>query len=129
MSGSGRPRTSSFAEPPGVSGTAAASAGSAAAVGSSTGKSGVTQASGSSSSGCSNLKLASKLHSTLSEKLFCSFTIKLYVSVISQPRRKLCSCLLPNQLASVLISVHVKASYCLFCMLQSPNECICLYLQ
>ncbi|KAJ4927915.1 hypothetical protein JOQ06_015716 [Pogonophryne albipinna] len=58
MSGSGRPRTSSFAEPPGVQGTAAASTGSAAAVGSSTGKSGVAQASGSSSSGCSNLKLA-----------------------------------------------------------------------
>ncbi|XP_067112053.1 glycogen synthase kinase 3 alpha a [Osmerus mordax] len=57
MSGSGRPRTSSFAEPQGVSGAAAASAGSAAAVGSSTGKSGVPQASGSSSSGCSNLKL------------------------------------------------------------------------
>lgn len=60
MSGSGRPRTSSFAEPPGVSGAVAASTGSAAAVGSSTGKSGVPQASGSSSSGCSNLKLASK---------------------------------------------------------------------
>ncbi|XP_077447341.1 glycogen synthase kinase-3 beta-like isoform X1 [Stigmatopora argus] len=60
MSGSGRPRTSSFAEPPGVPGAAAAApAGSAAAVGSSTGKSGVSQASGSSSlSGCSNLKLA-----------------------------------------------------------------------
>uniref|UniRef100_A0A665VVL0 [tau protein] kinase n=1 Tax=Echeneis naucrates TaxID=173247 RepID=A0A665VVL0_ECHNA len=58
MSGSGRPRTSSFAEPPGVPGAAAASAGSAAAVGSSTGKSGVPQASGTSSSGCSNLKLA-----------------------------------------------------------------------
>uniref|UniRef100_A0A3B3HSH5 [tau protein] kinase n=1 Tax=Oryzias latipes TaxID=8090 RepID=A0A3B3HSH5_ORYLA len=58
MSGSGRPRTSSFAEPPGVSGAVAASTGSAAAVGSSTGKSGVPQASGSSSSGCSNLKLA-----------------------------------------------------------------------
>ncbi|TNN50785.1 Glycogen synthase kinase-3 beta [Liparis tanakae] len=58
MSGSGRPRTSSFAEPPGVPGLAAASTGSAAAVGSSTGKSGVPQASGSSSSGCSNLKLA-----------------------------------------------------------------------
>ncbi|MEQ2266228.1 hypothetical protein XENORESO_013450 [Xenotaenia resolanae] len=58
MSGSGRPRTSSFAEPPGVPGALAASAGSAAAVGSSTGKSGVSQASGSSSSGCSNLKLS-----------------------------------------------------------------------
>uniref|UniRef100_A0AAQ4QXT2 [tau protein] kinase n=1 Tax=Gasterosteus aculeatus aculeatus TaxID=481459 RepID=A0AAQ4QXT2_GASAC len=58
MSGSGRPRTSSFAEPPGVPGTAASSTGSAAAVGSSTGKSGVPQASGSNSSGCSNLKLA-----------------------------------------------------------------------
>ncbi|XP_028317419.1 glycogen synthase kinase-3 beta-like isoform X2 [Gouania willdenowi] len=57
MSGSGRPRTSSFAEPPVVPG-ATASAGAAAAVGSSTGKSGVSQASGSSSSGCSNLKLA-----------------------------------------------------------------------
>lgn len=65
MSGSGRPRTSSFAEPPGVPGAGAAAAtapvGSAAAVGSSTGKSGVPQASGTSSSGCSNLKLASKL--------------------------------------------------------------------
>uniref|UniRef100_A0A8C6WEM4 [tau protein] kinase n=1 Tax=Neogobius melanostomus TaxID=47308 RepID=A0A8C6WEM4_9GOBI len=50
MSGSGRARTSSFAEPPGVPGAAAA-------VGSSTGKPGVPQASGSSSSGCSNLKL------------------------------------------------------------------------
>ncbi|XP_049606731.1 glycogen synthase kinase-3 beta isoform X1 [Syngnathus scovelli] len=60
MSGSGRPRTSSFAEPPGVPG-AAAPVGSAAAVGSSTGKSGVPQASGSSLSGCSNLKLASFL--------------------------------------------------------------------
>ncbi|KAL0962380.1 hypothetical protein UPYG_G00339320, partial [Umbra pygmaea] len=58
MSGSGRPRTSSFAEPQGVPGAAAASTGSAAAVGSSTGKTGVPQASGSSSSGCSNLKLA-----------------------------------------------------------------------
>uniref|UniRef100_A0A8C6PK35 Glycogen synthase kinase 3 alpha a n=1 Tax=Nothobranchius furzeri TaxID=105023 RepID=A0A8C6PK35_NOTFU len=57
MSGSGRPRTSSFAEPPGIPGAVAAPAGSAAAVGSSTGKSGVPQASGSSSSGCSNLKL------------------------------------------------------------------------
>uniref|UniRef100_A0A4W5PFV7 [tau protein] kinase n=1 Tax=Hucho hucho TaxID=62062 RepID=A0A4W5PFV7_9TELE len=58
MSGSGRPRTSSFAEPQGNPGAAAASTGSAAAVGSSTGKTGVQQASASSSSGCSNLKLA-----------------------------------------------------------------------
>lgn len=61
MSGIGRPRTSSFAEPPGVPGTAAATAGSAAVLVGSTGKSGVPQASGGSSSGCSNLKLASKL--------------------------------------------------------------------
>lgn len=32
--------------------------------------------------------------------------------------------LLPNQLASVLVSVDVEASYVLFCMLQSPNACI-----
>lgn len=61
MSGIGRPRTSSFAEPPGVPGTAAATAGSAAVLVSSTGKSGVPQASGGSSSGCSNVKLARKL--------------------------------------------------------------------
>lgn len=61
MSGIGRPRTSSFAEPPGVPGTAAATAGSAAVLVGSTGKSGVPQASGGGSSGCSNVKLASKL--------------------------------------------------------------------
>ncbi|TKS82291.1 Glycogen synthase kinase-3 beta [Collichthys lucidus] len=48
MSGSGRPRTSSFAEPPGAPGSAAAGAGSAVAGGSSTGKTGASQASGSS---------------------------------------------------------------------------------
>uniref|UniRef100_H2SGY7 [tau protein] kinase n=1 Tax=Takifugu rubripes TaxID=31033 RepID=H2SGY7_TAKRU len=58
MSGIGRPRTSSFAEPPGVPGIAAATAGSAAVLVGSTGKSGVPQASGGSSSGCSNVKLA-----------------------------------------------------------------------
>ncbi|XP_051728994.1 glycogen synthase kinase 3 alpha a [Ctenopharyngodon idella] len=58
MSGSGRPRTSSFAEPQGASGAAAASAGSAAVVGSNAGKPGVSQASADSSSACSNLKLA-----------------------------------------------------------------------
>ncbi|KAJ3609193.1 hypothetical protein NHX12_023717 [Muraenolepis orangiensis] len=79
MSGSGRPRTSSFAEPPGAgapgpgagpgagsgagpgAGSGAgpgAGSGAAAAVGSSTGKTGVPQqASGSSSSGCSNPKM------------------------------------------------------------------------
>lgn len=31
---------------------------------------------------------------------------------------------LPNQLASVLLSVDVKASYVLFCMLQNPIACI-----
>lgn len=61
MSGIGRPRTSSFAEPPGVPGTAAATAGTAAVLVSSAGKSGVPQASGGSSSGCSNFKLARKL--------------------------------------------------------------------
>lgn len=61
MSGIGRPRTSSFAEPPGVPGIAAATAGSAAVLVGSTGKSGVPQASGGTSSGCSNVKLASKL--------------------------------------------------------------------
>ncbi|XP_073787031.1 glycogen synthase kinase 3 alpha a isoform X2 [Danio rerio] len=58
MSGSGRPRTSSFAEPQGASGTAAASAGTAAVVGSNAGKPGVSQASADSSSACANLKLA-----------------------------------------------------------------------
>ncbi|KAG1946721.1 glycogen synthase kinase 3 alpha a isoform X1 [Pimephales promelas] len=58
MSGSGRPRTSSFAEPQGASGAAAASAGTTAVVGSNAGKSGVSQASADSSSACSNLKLA-----------------------------------------------------------------------
>uniref|UniRef100_A0AAX7VGU1 [tau protein] kinase n=1 Tax=Astatotilapia calliptera TaxID=8154 RepID=A0AAX7VGU1_ASTCA len=57
MSGSGRPRTSSFAEPPGGPGSAAAGAGSGVAGGSSTGKSGGSQASGSSSTGFGNLKL------------------------------------------------------------------------
>uniref|UniRef100_A0A8B9RN12 [tau protein] kinase n=1 Tax=Astyanax mexicanus TaxID=7994 RepID=A0A8B9RN12_ASTMX len=51
MSGSGRPRTSSFADPPGA---ASSSAGSAAVVGSNTGKTGDSQASGESAS---NLKL------------------------------------------------------------------------
>jgi len=60
MSGSGRPRTSSFAEPQGASGAAAASAGTTAVVGSNAGKSGVSQASADSSSACSNLKLASE---------------------------------------------------------------------
>ncbi|XP_056335729.1 glycogen synthase kinase 3 alpha a isoform X1 [Danio aesculapii] len=58
MSGSGRPRTSSFAEPQGASGVAAASAGTAAVVGSNAGKPGVSQASADSSSACANLKLA-----------------------------------------------------------------------
>ncbi|KAK2910049.1 hypothetical protein Q8A73_007764 [Channa argus] len=57
MSGSGRPRTSSFAEPPGAPGSAAAGAGSAVAGGSSTGKPGASQASGSSSTSFGNLKL------------------------------------------------------------------------
>ncbi|TRY96210.1 hypothetical protein DNTS_016453 [Danionella cerebrum] len=55
MSGSGRPRTSSFAEAQGVSGAAAASA---AVVGSNAGKAGVSQASADSSSAGANLKLA-----------------------------------------------------------------------
>ncbi|KAA0710042.1 Glycogen synthase kinase-3 beta [Triplophysa tibetana] len=58
MSGSGRPRTSSFAEPQGASGAAAASVGTAAVVGSNTGKSGVSQASANNSSACANFKLA-----------------------------------------------------------------------
>uniref|UniRef100_A0A672MI49 [tau protein] kinase n=1 Tax=Sinocyclocheilus grahami TaxID=75366 RepID=A0A672MI49_SINGR len=58
MSGSGRPRTTSFAEPQGASGAAAASAGSAAVVGSSAGKAGVSQASADSSSACANVKLS-----------------------------------------------------------------------
>ncbi len=66
MSGSGRPRTSSFAEPPGVPGAAAAAAGSAVAGGSSSGKTGGAQASGGSSSGFGNLKLGSKYHSMTS---------------------------------------------------------------
>ncbi|KAL4616809.1 glycogen synthase kinase-3 alpha-like [Arapaima gigas] len=61
MSGSGRPRTSSFAEPPGAPGAAAAAAGSAVAGGSATGKSGASQASGSSSSGFGNLKMSSNV--------------------------------------------------------------------
>ncbi|XP_051948824.1 glycogen synthase kinase-3 beta-like isoform X2 [Xyrauchen texanus] len=58
MSASGRPRTSSFAESQVASGTAVASAGSAAAVGSNVGKSGVSQASADSPSALANLKLA-----------------------------------------------------------------------
>ncbi|XP_059411723.1 glycogen synthase kinase 3 alpha a isoform X1 [Carassius carassius] len=58
MSGSGRPRTTSFAEPQGASGAAAASAGSAAVVGSNAGKPGVSQALADSSSACANLKLS-----------------------------------------------------------------------
>ncbi|KPP72403.1 glycogen synthase kinase-3 alpha-like [Scleropages formosus] len=58
MSGSGRPRTSSFAEPPGAPGGAAAAAGSTVAGGSAAGKSGASQASGSSSSGFGNLKMS-----------------------------------------------------------------------
>ncbi|KAG5842487.1 hypothetical protein ANANG_G00178140 [Anguilla anguilla] len=58
MSGSGRPRASSFAEPPGAPGAAAAAAGSATAGGNTAGKSGAAQASGSSSSGFGNLKLS-----------------------------------------------------------------------
>ncbi|KAJ8287740.1 hypothetical protein COCON_G00003990 [Conger conger] len=58
MSGSGRPRTSSFAEPPGAAGAAAAAAGSVVAGGSTTGKSGASQASGSSSSGFGSLKMS-----------------------------------------------------------------------
>ncbi|KAG9337738.1 hypothetical protein JZ751_028235, partial [Albula glossodonta] len=57
MSGSGRPRTSSFAEPPGAAGAAAAAAGSVVAGGSTAGKAGGSQASGSSSSGFGSLKL------------------------------------------------------------------------
>ncbi len=60
MSGSGRPRTTSFAEPQGASGAAATSAGSAAVVGSNLGKPGVSQASADSSSACANLKLSSE---------------------------------------------------------------------
>lgn len=60
MSGSGRARTSSFAEPPGAPGSAAAGAGSAVAGGSSTGKTGASQASGSSSTSFGNLKLPSE---------------------------------------------------------------------
>ncbi|KAI5105922.1 glycogen synthase kinase-3 alpha [Silurus meridionalis] len=58
MSGSGRPRTSSFAEPPGAPGAAAAAAGSAVAGGSVAGKSGAAQASGATSTGFGNLKLS-----------------------------------------------------------------------
>uniref|UniRef100_A0A4W5KM33 Glycogen synthase kinase 3 alpha n=1 Tax=Hucho hucho TaxID=62062 RepID=A0A4W5KM33_9TELE len=58
MSGSGRPRTSSFAEPPGAPGAASAAAGSSVTGGSSAGKSGASQATGSSSTGFGNLKLA-----------------------------------------------------------------------
>lgn len=60
MSGSGRARTSSFAEPPGAPGSAAAGAGSAVAGGSSTGKAGAAQATGSSSMSFGNLKLPSE---------------------------------------------------------------------
>lgn len=60
MSGSGRARTSSFAEPPGAPGSAAAGAVSAGAGGSSTGKTGASQASGSGSTSFGNLKLPSK---------------------------------------------------------------------
>lgn len=67
MSGSGRPRTSSFAEPPGAPGSAAAGAGSAVAGGSSTGKAGASQAGGSSSTSFGNLKLPSKVL-----KYFCT---------------------------------------------------------
>ncbi|KAG7270615.1 hypothetical protein CRUP_033224 [Coryphaenoides rupestris] len=58
MSGNGRPRTSSFAEPPGATGAAAAGAGSAVAGGSAAGKAGASQASGSSSTSFGNLKLS-----------------------------------------------------------------------
>lgn len=64
MSGSGRPRTSSFAEPPGAPGAAAAAAGSAVAGGGSSGKSGAAQASGATSTGFGNLKLSSKYRFT-----------------------------------------------------------------
>ena len=60
MSGSGRARASSFAEPPGAPGSAAAGAGSAVAGGSSTGKTGAPQATGSSSTSFGNLKLPSE---------------------------------------------------------------------
>lgn len=60
MSGSGRPRTSSFAEPPGAPGAASAAAGSSVTGGSSAGKSGASQATGSSSTGFGNVKLARK---------------------------------------------------------------------
>ncbi len=60
MSGSGRPRTTSFAETQGASGAAVSSAGSAAVVGSNAGKPGVSQASADSSSACANLKLSSE---------------------------------------------------------------------
>lgn len=65
MSGSGRPRASSFAEPPGAPGSAAAGAGSAVAGGSSTGKTGALQASGSSSTSFGNLKLPRKYYTFL----------------------------------------------------------------
>ncbi|XP_051526632.1 glycogen synthase kinase-3 beta-like isoform X2 [Myxocyprinus asiaticus] len=58
MSASGRPRTSSFAESQVASGAAAASVGSAAAVVSNVGKSGVSQASVDSPSALASLKLA-----------------------------------------------------------------------
>lgn len=60
MSGSGRPRTSSFAEPPGAPGAAAAAAGSAVAGGSTSGKTGASQAAGGSSSAFGNLRLSSE---------------------------------------------------------------------
>lgn len=60
MSGSGRARASSFAEPTGAPGSAVAGAGSAVGGGSSTGKTGASQASGSSSSNIGNFKLPSE---------------------------------------------------------------------
>uniref|UniRef100_A0A1A8GUY9 [tau protein] kinase n=1 Tax=Nothobranchius korthausae TaxID=1143690 RepID=A0A1A8GUY9_9TELE len=59
MSGSGRARTSSFAESPGAPGSAAAGAGSSVASGSSTGNTGASQASGSGSMSFGNLRLPS----------------------------------------------------------------------
>ncbi|MBN3325717.1 GRIK5 protein, partial [Atractosteus spatula] len=61
MSGSGRPRTSSFAEPPGAPGAGSGAAGSGAAGVNAAGKSGASQASGSGSAGFGNLKLGSEL--------------------------------------------------------------------
>lgn len=70
MSGSGRARASSFAEPTGAPGSAVAGAGSAVGGGSSTGKTGASQASGSSSSSIGNFKLPS-------EYIFKFLTIRL----------------------------------------------------